>query len=244
MPKIIELTGMPAVGKTTLLEKVRSHLNGDCVFFSDVLVLSRHQFLQRVSFISRLLMILILCAALVRRIGDYFSFMKSCFCTVRAMKYSPKLKLYLWGNILLKLGRYEFVRQKLSGGCVIFDEGLSHIPFNLIEYGAGHLPEIGSVYTPLETALSNINLLVLDQGSVDIERRLLNRGHKRIRVADRKDIRRFVEYNKAITDEIIRQSKYYYESVDVLSTASPDLVRQCSTVIKERVNCDRDAATR
>ena len=102
------------------------------------------------------------------------------------------IRLYIYYNIVLKFARYNYAMSSTVDKVFLFDEGITHIPFNLRDYKSQNIIDIENTYSSFSNCLTNINLIVICAESPVIESRLRIRGHKRM-IKDRLETHSFVE---------------------------------------------------
>ena len=226
---IFEVTGVPACGKTTLLREASRLIDPEVTIFSGKVIKKCLGIPEwAISDNSILLKILLLMYA-VQKIRIFLPTYKMTFQVISRMKYAVSMKVYIYVNILMKIGRYNFVKKYLSKSHVIFDEGLSHIPFNLADLHSKAVTSTEKVFVHLKEQLKDINLIVLDTAHIDIEQRLVLRGHKRL---DRDNINLFVKVNKRIENGIASCGKKYFNHCYVLDASHNDLLNSFLKTLK------------
>jgi hypothetical protein len=85
---------------------------------------------------------------------------------------------------------------------VVFDEGVSHIAFNLIDYSGGFHDMTKSLFLKLKPILQYVSIIVVDDSSNDIKKRLIRRGHKRLKVDVANELDAFVRCNERVVQSL------------------------------------------
>lgn len=218
---IIEITGSPGVGKSTIISQYYKQAEHEAIFFSDDLILE-HFMLGTVAhrcfskFMADVLLILIF----LRHFNKYKKFILYVKDTMRLTSETTYVKINVIRNVLLKIARFEFIRKQLSDRIVIVDEGISHIPFNLInyaddKYGAEAKTKLESILAMVESQLKMINVIIIVRKQCDVLDAVLTRGHKRINSKSLYTIDRFNNYNSLLSKEYINMSDDYFISKTV-----------------------------
>jgi hypothetical protein len=91
------------------------------------------------------------------------------------------IKINTLRNIILKLGRFQFIEKNFIQEVVLVDEGISHIPFMLTDYSGKREIDIDLLLEPLSAQVSKVKVIILDHEGIDVKRRLHVRGHKRMK---------------------------------------------------------------
>ena len=219
---IIEITGVPGVGKSTFSRQLLDAGDSGFVLFNDDLVISISDRIPLGRSLSKLCQRCMLLMYLFRNLPDYQRLVFQSARVVAGMKYGFFDKLRLLGNIFLKLGRYEFTEKKIKADVVIFDEGVSHIPFNLIDYGKFD-QNFEWFFTAGEVLLSRIDVVVLQAKDSVIKSRLVGRGHKRVKVDDEKALDWFMSTNQDVIGSVSASNKFH--SLSVITDETEEDVR-------------------
>lgn len=178
---IVEITGAPGSGKTTLLHKIGNKNDINIVLFSDDLVLKRFKLdFITPNIIRRILSDTVLLLIFLRHFNNHKTFMRRTVSLLLNNREQVLTKLNVLRNIILKLGRFYFIEKNFVHEVVLVDEGISHIPFTLIDYSGKTKTDINLILEPLSALMSRVKVIIFDLGSIDIKRRLHIRGHKRI----------------------------------------------------------------
>lgn len=238
--KIIEITGMPCCGKTTIINEIKDDLDHSVIIYSDRLILSLVLKQYMPSSLIEIISKIFLLVYLLRHIMTYWAIIKNILPYIYRMKNSFYEKLYLFVNILVKLARYDFVKNKyknkFKNKIVLFDEGLSHIVFNLIDYNNFNAINIDSILITMSDMLKYVNLIILDENRDVILSRLKNRGHKRIVTYSFNEINNFFECNKIIVESLITSSCKYFKSTHQLNGDSQNIKTVLNDIIMNREN--------
>ena len=126
-------------------------------------------------------------------------------------------KLNMLRNSIKKISIYVFYKRKYADSLVIIDEGISHVPYNLITTASSRSIPIEKIYSGFKDLITDTSLLILDVPLSVIVERLLKRGHNRINI---KNIERFAEENNRITKEIKIIGKKYFNKIFLIDEKS------------------------
>ena len=179
---IFEITGVPGAGKTTLLRKVTKKNDNNILLFSDDLVLKHFKldFIE-LNLLRRMLSDFILLVIFFRHFNNYRTFMTHVISLLMNNSERILIKINVLRNIFLKLGRFHFIEKNFVQEVVLVDEGISHIPFNLIDYSGKRGIDIELLLEHLSAQVSKVKVVIIDHESIDVKRRLNIRGHKRMK---------------------------------------------------------------
>ena len=217
---IIELTGIPGVGKTVIFGKLKEQLkeNGKFVFSVKGKILE--SFGLRFSdgnLIGDILFDGFLFLIFLWNRQWNSSVTRNVFKTVFEGKNSIFFKINILRNVMKKISVNLFCEnnKKFHGLTFIIDEGVTHIPFNLFADSGAERDEIENILRALR--LPKMVILV-DDDEEEIFRRLKSRGHKRIKVNDDAQIKYFISKNR----EIMTRVKFYLKghNIDVREVAN------------------------
>lgn len=198
---IIEITGEPGVGKTTLLQKIYDKIECKPILFSDDLVLKHFKlnFIVPV-FFRRILTDILLFLIFLPHFRKYKAFLLYFLKRSKDINECKRFKINILRNIILKFGRFEFIVKHFDQKIVLMDEGISHIPFNLIDYTGKRNIDLESIFAPLITVLSKVKVIVLYQKLINIGHRLTHRGHKRIKQGKNYSFEQFLYMNSQLVE--------------------------------------------
>jgi hypothetical protein len=218
---IIEITGSPRAGKTTILKQCCKQLGPDVILFSDDLVLGYY----RINFtanplLRRLLKDALLLAIIIPHLNKYKSFIVYTANRLRKTCEPKFIKINTFRNVLLKFARFEFIRKHLKSKIVIVDEGLSHIPFNLMDYSDDeYIAQTGrylnSTLTKIGRLLKKIAVIVIVRERSENMVYLINSRHRRINSHTPYKIDQFIAYNHLLSEEYVNSSYDYFYSKNV-----------------------------
>jgi hypothetical protein len=190
---IVEVTGIPCIGKSTYIRSNNFRTIDDLLNSSKIMRNAVYlYFLAK----SNILTSISIC--------DMYWLFKSSM----KVKVSVLTKLNIFRNCLIKFSYYSYLRnsQEISGNIVI-DEGISHIPF-LLQDQANYPQILEEFYCRFSKQLSCISVVCLN-ANVDTIERLMSRGHKRIKSNTYDEVKKFNDMNKRTLKEIIRRSDRY-----------------------------------
>ncbi|MCF6158844.1 MAG: hypothetical protein E3K32_09790 [wastewater metagenome] len=198
---IIEITGEPGVGKTTVLREIYDKIKSKPILFSDDLVLKHFKlnFIAPV-FLRRILTDILLFLMFLPHFKKYKALLFSTIKGLKDTNESKRFKMNILRNTILKFGRFEFISKYFTQKIVLVDEGISHIPFNLIDYTGRRNIDPESIFTPLATVVSQIKVIILHQKLINISHRLARRGHKRIKQGKDYSLEQFLHRNSQLVE--------------------------------------------
>ncbi|EGQ7950904.1 hypothetical protein M2G93_13245 [Vibrio vulnificus] len=177
---MLEVTGVPCSGKSYILNSKFSCDN----------VLNKHLAIKLVS---------LCCAFLELKYTEIGRIIKMVFKEQCSFLY--KLKLLF--NVLSKFGVYYLYRNK----SIIIDEGISHIPFNLLTTPLIEYKDI------LQVRLCDIDVLLLSSPNFNVlTDRFNSRGHPRL---DFISLNEFMELNSDVYTKVLQEYPKICKSLKV-----------------------------
>ena len=209
---IVEVTGMPGAGKSTIIEA----LARPCAdpgpkrrVFSDTWSNGRSLW-ESIRFECRLWNELIRCRPLSARQVQWL------WRQSGRARVGVALRLNIFRNCLLKFAYRPVIENSIPAGDapVYVDEGISHIPFLLqrLEDGCavveGFVREFGD-------GLRGVRVLFVDADPDDVRSRLRARSHKRLRPGDEPGLNRFVDICGR-TAACIQRNRDVYQSFEIV----------------------------
>jgi len=200
MARIIEITGVPAGGKSFYIAKSDFNVFNICGPYLDSL--------QRVRIIKILVreFYVFYVGIKVLSLQDIYFFWKA------AMREDVSLlnKLNIFRNIVRKFGVRKLINLSRSNDVFYIDEGISHIPFNLLN----SKPSI--VVDKLKPYLDITNIIYLEAPSLKkLAERLKLRGHKRLM---RIDLHQFIDDNMEVNTYLLNTYPDLCESFQVVNS--------------------------
>ncbi|MCP4118774.1 MAG: hypothetical protein GY737_25940 [Desulfobacteraceae bacterium] len=205
---IIEITGVPGSGKTTIINQLIANPKNNCTLFSPELIC---QFLHMKIFplfVKKIISDIFLVFILACNLFKYKEILFVGFLKVMQTNESLIFKLNIFRNIMLKIAGFEAGVTIFKKKRLLFDEGISHIPFNLADYTNFEQQTLTTSIKLLAGPYSNVNLLLIDHCQIDIVKRLKCRGHKRL-LKGGYDCQKFVDTNHEIFELMNKNSDKY-----------------------------------
>jgi hypothetical protein len=202
------------------------HLGPETVLFSDDLILDHYRLpVPANRYVSRFLKDAVLLATIAPRLNPYRPFLAYALKTIRTTREPEFIKINTFRNVVLKFARFDFIRKHLNRKTVIVDEGLSHIPFNLLNYADdGYAAQIGGylhrTLSPMKNLLKTIAVIVVVRKQTDVAAYLRNGGHRRIGSRTPYAIGRFLAYNHLLAEEYVHCSDDYFRSRTVFQAGT------------------------
>jgi AAA15 family ATPase/GTPase len=204
---IIEITGSPCSGKSTLLESINileNNLSVQTIYGNPY---AKNNIL-------------------------YLNIQKLFFCFLGFYVTSNPLRKFLLGKIyaseshfihqfrlvlqtFLKFGRQSYLSKKISDKSLIVDEGISHIPFNLFLTES----DISIFISLLPNEYKKIKVYCLFESEALLYARLEKRGHKRV-VNNEMAIKDFIKKNNAVYNLIGIKYKHFFENYGESNSAA------------------------
>lgn len=209
---IIELTGIPGAGKSTIIESLKNSSEAKEFIFDIQSYLLDRAFLPLKGKIGYELLLLTYIFLLKRR--DWYLF-KYVFSFVKNSGNSFFHKINILRNTLKKLIIYRYIKN--SNKVFFIDEGVSHIPFNVfvdvrkninndeLKVLLGLLPSIDS-------------LLIVDASDDILLERVIARGregHRRIDFDSKENIQCFMQQSREVLEALKSHiNGYIYQNID------------------------------
>jgi hypothetical protein len=201
---IVEITGISASGKSTLIKDELLLCESIQIFNSGSFVVKDkkttlfHRILSEFKNISNL----ILFSNGLLNLSDVAWLFKASFTTNAKLGF--KVRIFI--NCLLKFAYYITIqRHKRKGVVYVIDEGISHIPF-LIQDQNDYPAVLEEFFNRFRMQLSMINVFYIDSENVNTVERLKNRGHKRLTNVRAEYIKEFDDKNRETMLYVIRKS--------------------------------------
>ena len=171
---IVEFSGVPGSGKSTVVQKIKD----ERIFLQKaIFVDNKFSFLKDMFYIFYFLYI-------------FQPQYKKLFSLIHRSDNSFLHKINLLRNVIKKISRYFFYSRKKE--IYIFDEGVSHIIFNIFVDSSFKTIDKKEIEEVLEL-LPLPNLLICIEADKEIVlQRLESRGHKRINFDDKVKVENFV----------------------------------------------------
>lgn len=210
---IIEFTGVPGSGKSTIFKELQNSSN------------------LKVSFVenkSNIFYDVYLFIYFMFNIFDtyrYIFVLKKIFTTKNSLFH----KLNICRNIIKKISKFYIYKNK--EGVYIIDEGISHIPFNLFVDSSNSKIISKEVIELLDKLPMTDYIIIID---VDYElslKRLKQRGHKRIDFTNVYKMENFLEKTFFVKD--ILQSYYKNKSIINNNNALESSIKNIKNIIKD-----------
>ncbi|PNX52938.1 MAG: hypothetical protein BV458_07030 [Thermoplasmata archaeon M9B2D] len=204
---IIELTGIPGAGKSTVIEKLKNTLQSkELVFDLQAYVLERSVLPIRGKIAYELLLYRHI---LLLKPSDW-KLLINLFSIVRISNNTLFHKINIVRNTLKKLIIYRYVKDRKE--VFLIDEGVTHIPFTaFVDVGKKISGE------KVERFLRDIppvdHLLIVDAPDDLLLERVVARGakgHRRINFASKEDIVEFMQQSRRVLEYI---KKYFGASL-------------------------------
>lgn len=197
---IFELTGVPCSGKSHFIDSLQKNdsLGTNILLFEEQLVLSHYNLNFFKGKFGQFIAEFLLLSSLITYNRGYIRVIYELIILSNKIELGFSKRCNLYRNILLKFSRLGFAIHKLGRQSIIFDEGISHIPFNFISEDLGITVKSCEVFELYQEALSGVNVIVLDTTNVDLFTRLKKRGHKRTSGKSDEFIKQFSLRNEAV----------------------------------------------
>ena len=214
---IIELTGIPGAGKSTII-KLISELE-----LRYPLILSVEKYIKNKFFIKLpgtigFDIILLLNFYKLKK-KDYILLSKSLSILINGNNL-VKHKINIFRNIFKKLVMNRFIQNKKD--IFLVDEGLSHIPMSLFVDINSHIVK-NEVIDFLKKLPKIDNILLIDTDDFTLIKRVIKRGkggHKRIDFSQKKKVTQFISKSRVILDILTQQ---FNPTVYLNTNPNPDI---------------------
>ena len=235
---MVEVTGSPRAGKSTILKECCRQLGPEVILFSDDVVLEHYGLnFSSNPFFRRFLKDVLLLSISLSRLNKYKSFIVYVASTLRRTREPRFIKINQFRNVLLKIARFEFISKHLNHRTVIIDEGLSHIPFNLIDYADDGYPlrardSLHCTLKMIEVPLKSIHVIVIVCDRSDILFLLVKSGHKRINAHTPYTINQFCRFNHILSEQYADINGIYFYSKNVFQVGHDE-----RSQMSERFTC-------
>jgi len=203
---IIELTGIPGVGKTAVFNELRilSKSNTRYIFPLKEKILKQYNLSVVANGIIGIVVYeVILYITVIKKIKQYRTLLKLCIRKTKESSNSIFNKVNILRNIFKKIGIFTIIRDDKENNVYFIDEGLIHIPFNIFVDGSK------KVYTPEEynDIFELINkpdvVIIFDADDAILRDRVISRGdksHRRIVFNDTSKFDQFLNQSRAVVE--------------------------------------------
>ncbi|USD41286.1 hypothetical protein J4N42_00710 [Vibrio sp. SCSIO 43135] len=163
--KIVEFTGPPCAGKSYYLRHRKTDASDFPVYGNPYSKVKSRFLLQKVYFF--IIGVFSLDARSILKLYSHIGENETRFLHVlRVMFY-----------VFLKLGRLKFLKKLDLSSKIYIDEGVSHIPFNLLCNDSLYINEL---FNKIKEDISDIEVVLVNEDRELVSQRLLERGHKRV----------------------------------------------------------------
>jgi broad-specificity NMP kinase len=187
---LIEITGVPGSGKSSIYNALENEIN-------DIIFISNKK--EGVFYELKLLIYYVFNFHFTNRYNILFK-------TIMESNNTLYHKINITRNLIKKISLYMFFKNRK--GVFIFDEGVSHIPFNLFVDSSEKELNQFSVNQCFEIIPSPDFLFIIDVNVNRVTEKLINRGHSRMKLNDAMKTKNFISKSLYIKDQIIQ----YYKS--------------------------------
>lgn len=167
--KIYEITGLPCSGKSYFCNDIDGFLNK-----------KKLSIVKAIFFEIKLLLL----GIFFLKTSTLYAFLILCLHEKAPLTY----RLKIFRNIIKKFGVYKKFRYVVTGGYV--DEGISHIPFNLLHSNTAEVINILRPYL----SLINVKYIKVNSNTC-LRERLTERGHERLVFLD---VDEFIHLNRNV----------------------------------------------
>jgi broad-specificity NMP kinase len=186
---VIEITGVPGSGKSSIYSTIENKMN-DVKFISN----------KQKGLLNELKLFTIYAV--------HFHKMRYNNLILKLIIKSNNTlyhKLNIVRNVIKKIAIYSKYKDKKN--IYIFDEGISHLPFNVFVDSSKKKTSNIEISNFINQIPTPDLLLVINAGKVETTRRLKDRGHKRIDLSNDEKMKIFISKSFIVRDQIIRYYK-------------------------------------
>jgi hypothetical protein len=212
--EVVEITGIPAIGKTYFLSSIQDSEEYVEIFDAGrfIKLKSKQSVLGRLFTEGRnIFYLLYKCNNIKLRFSDA----KWLFFSSFSVRGSLALKANIFINCLLKFSYHNVINySNISYTICIVDEGISHIPF-LLQDQLNPSKMVDEFYYRFKKQLSCLNVVCIDSDSNTIDRLLL-RGHKRVKLGSKHEAEKFDDMNRSTLKNIVKYSDFYKKFTIIL----------------------------
>lgn len=206
---IIEITGIPGVGKSTIIEKLKKEFS-----LNKKIVFDIKKYICKFEFLSNSLFffdLILLCNFFKLKKQDLIIFFES-LKKILDSKNSFFNKINILRNCYKKIVIHRILQKNDS--LFFVDEGISHLPFNLFVDGDSNFTQ-NELEVFMSNNVYNDFILIVDSDDSIIKKRLENRGinnHRRLSTLTDKEIEHFLHHSRRIIEliKIKTNRKYIY----------------------------------
>ncbi len=219
---IIELTGIPAVGKSTLIQSLINRNDGNIVVFSYDMFLS-HYHLHFIKYkpLRKIVSELLLYILFIINLNNYHSYINYYIRMLSTMKDGFFIKLNVFRNIILKFAVFNFVSTKCKDLIVIVDEGISHIPFNFIDCCGEQEVDLMAIFDGMGSVTGQISVVRLEREPESVKACLERRGHRRLQGKALYTIDQFMHRNRLVSAAFESLPDHIFSGKFLLQLGSP-----------------------
>ena len=206
---IIELTGIPGSGKSTILKKLKEELKDEKYIF-DV-----KKYILRFSG-NTIIFDIILLVNFFRLTKADREALSKIFKILKKSKNSIFHKINILRNSYKKFIIYRML-DKIDNRIFFIDEGISHIPFTLfVDISKSiNIKEIDNI---LEFLPKVDKILNIDADDKILLERVIQRGkkgHRRIDFSNKENIVKFMRQSRQVSDKVKKYHNNFYTYVNI-----------------------------